>query len=193
MPSSRKEIINEDTEVLEEGLKFFKVSTRLYKLANKIDIKAKRKDKKELFGLVKKVNHLADKFEHAEDLYEIGRKTEAKVEYKKLISKYNEVLKMMKKSEITSALKAVGGTAVTIASMTVPYLLLNKFFPSLSFGAVQTAALDKPMLQQSALFLKRAGAMTLFGIPVRAARNILDNGTSAYDDKIVKQVDNLLS
>lgn len=193
-PSSEKEVITEEQEVLEEGLKFFKVSGRLFKLADKIARKARQKDKPELIDTVKKINELANKFENAEDLYEIGRKKEAKIKYKALTKNYAELLKMLKKQDVIDALKSVGGVAMTIATMTVPYLLLNKFFPKLSFGATQTAAAAEPgFLNQAKIFLKRAGAMTLCGIPTKAARGIFNNGISVYDDKIIKQVDNLLA
>ena len=83
---------------------------------------------------------------------------------------------------------------MTIVTMTVPYMMLNKFFPTLSFGATQKAAAETAgMLNQGKIFLKRAGAMTLCGIPAKAANNALGNGLEIYDDKILKQVDNLLS
>lgn len=195
-PSYKTEVITEsnDTEVLEEGLKFFKVSGRLYKLAEKITKKAKQKQNTELVDTIKKINDLARKFEKAEDLYSIGRKKEARTKYKELIKGYNSLLKILKKSETMDALKAIGGVGMTVAAMTIPYLLLNKFFPALSFGATQTAAAADPnMLGQAKLFLKRAGAMTLCGIPTKAARGIFNNGISVYDDKIIKQIDNLLS
>ena len=183
----------EQTEVLEEGLKFFKVSKRLYKLSDKLVKKAERKNKPEVIDTAKKIAKLAQKFEEAEDLYEIGRKEEAKIKYKKLIKDYSEVLKVLKKSETVNALKSVSGLAITITSMTLPYMLLNKFFPALSVGAVNAeAAMEASMMSQAGLYLKRAGAFTLCGIPVRATSGIVRNGITSYDDKVTDKVDKLL-
>ena len=187
-------IAEEKTEIIEEGVKLFKVSKKLYKLSDKLIKKAQKKQVPEVITTAKKVEKLAQKFEDAEDLYEIGRKAEAKVKYRKLIKDYSELLKLLKKSETITALKLAGGLAMTVASMTIPYMLLNKFFPALSFGAVNTAAAKEvSMLNQAKLYLKRAGAFMLCGIPTRTANSIVNNGISSYDDKITDKVDNLLT
>ena len=76
----KKDSLNE--EVLEEGIKFFKTSSRLYKLVDKFNKKSEQNP--DLISTAKKLNKLANKFEYVEDLYDTGKKAEAKIAYKEL-------------------------------------------------------------------------------------------------------------
>lgn len=179
------------TEVIEEGIKFFKTSIRLYKLADKIEMKSKKNP--ELAPTVKKLNELATKFDYAESLYDVGKKTEGKAQYESLKKKYMDLLKLLKKDDVKNALKKSGCLALTIASMVLPYMMLNKFFPSLSFGAVNSQAAKSGFKDQAALYLKRAGAFTLCGLPTTITRSGFNNAIDQYDDKVVKSVDRFLN
>lgn len=188
-PSTIKE---EKEEVLEEGLKFFKASTRLYKLSKKLEKKAEGSEY--VLELANKINKLGEKFEYAEAMYDVGRKQEAKMLEKELINKYNDILKLTKKEETKNALRKVNSLALVMASMTVPYIALNKFFPTLSFGAVNTAALsDGTVMGQIKLYLKRAGAFSLCGAPVKAAKTTSNKIEKNSDEKMLKTVDKLLN
>lgn len=188
----------DNNEVITEGLKFFKASSRLYKLSEKIVRKANKQNlpdekKEKIIKLSKKVNKLGDEFEKAEDLFDVGRKSEARAMEKQLKNDYMDILKMLKKSEFNDALKSIGSTALMMASMVVPYMLLNKFFPTLSFGAVNKAAAETTSFrEQAGLYLKRAGAFALCGLPVKATREIVNTGTRAYDENIIKSLDKKL-
>ena len=178
-------------ETINEGLKFFKASPRLYKLANKLERKGKQNPK--VLQTAKKVNDLANEFEYAEDLYDVGRKEEAKAQYKELKEKYNSLLKLLQKQDIKDALKKVSALGITIASMTIPYMAMQHFFPQLSLTAVNAAAQTASTKDVASLYLKRAGAFTLCGLPIKAARGILQGGSEIYDDQILKSVDRMLA
>lgn len=177
-------------EVIEEGLKFFKASTRLYKLANKLERKAKQNPS--VINTAQKINRLANKFEYAEDLYEVGRKEEAKSYYKELKNNYTDLLKILRKEEVREALKKAGVLSLSIAGMIIPYVALNHFFPSLSFSNVNKAAGELGTKDQAFLYLKRAGAFTLCGLPVKATRSALSLRNSVSEEKMLKSVDRLL-
>ena len=177
-------------EVLEEGIKFFKTSSRLYKLADKFNKKSEKNPG--LLPTARKLTKLADKFEYVEDLYDTGRKTEAKVAYKELKEKYIDLLKILQKETNKEILKKAGLLATTIASMVVPYLAMNKLFPSLSFTNVNNAAVNATFKDQAGLYLKRAGAFTLCGLPVKFMNSAFNSGITNYETKILKSVDRLL-
>ncbi len=185
-------VITEENQVINEGLKFFKASPRLYKLALKIERKAQRNQELGLGEIVKKINALANKFEYVEDLYEVGRKAEAKTQYKDLCKKYNDVLKMLRKNDVKNSLKKIGGLAFTVASMTIPYIAMSHFFPSLALTQVNSEAANMSFYEKTGLYLKRAGAFTLCGIPVKLLRSGFQFGTDAMEQKAIVKVDKLL-
>lgn len=189
----KKESAQEESsekEIIEEGLKFFKASERLYKLAIKLEKKSKQNPV--VIPTIEKINRLANKFEYAEDLYEVGRKAEAKAYYKELKENYTDLLKILRKEEVRSALKGAGVLALTIASMVVPYVALNHFFPSLSYTNVNKAAGELSGKDQTFLYLKRAGAFTLCGLPITAAKKLVSLKGSADESKMLRNVDRLL-
>ena len=186
----------EKKEVITEGLKHFKTSERLYKLALKLEKRAKQNQS--ILETAKKVNALGNKFEYIEDLYAVGRKEEAKTQYKDLCNKYLELLNLLKKEEVKVALKAVGSLALTVASMTIPFMAMSKFFPQLSLNAMENAGLSTiekthvKTLNKAKLYLKRAGAFTLCGLPVKAASKALNVGFDNNELKVLKSVDRML-
>lgn len=175
-------------EVITEGIKYFKTSARLYKLALKLEKRAKKNP--QMLETAKKVNALANKFEYVEDLYDVGKKAEAKTQYKDLCNKYTDVIKLLKKTEVKDALKSAGSLSLTMASMCLPYLAMQHFFPGLSLAAVNSA--EATGMQKAGLYLKRAGAFTLCGIPVKAARTALNFGSQDAELKALKSVDRML-
>ncbi len=185
-------VVTEENDVINEGLKYFKASPRLYKLALKIERKSARNPELKLDEVVKKINALANKFEYVEDLYEVGKKAEAKAHYKELCKKYEDVLKILRKDDVKNGLKKIGGLAFTIASMVVPYMTMMKFFPNLF--SVSTINTDSNMGfgQKAFAYLKRAGAFTLCGLPVKAARGAFRVGVDAAELKSLARVDKLI-
>lgn len=181
-------VTEESNEVITEGLKYFKTSERLYKLAIKLERRAKQNP--EILETAKKVNALGNKFEYVEDLYAVGKKEEAKTQYKELCDKYISIIKLLKKESVRSALKTAGSLAIVVASMVVPYLAMEKLFPQLSLQALNSSELTG--LKKAKLYLERAGAFTLCGLPVRAASKALNFGSDEAELKALKSVDRML-
>lgn len=189
-----------NNEVITEGLKYFKTSERLYKLALKLERRAKQNQN--ILETAKKVNALGNKFEYIEDLYAVGKKEEAKTQYKDLCNKYLELLKLLKKEEVKAALRTVGSLALTVASMTIPFMAMNKFFPQLSLKAIENNTVSNGLsaveqahvktLGRAKLYLERAGAFTLCGLPIKAASKALKVGFDADELKVLKSVDRML-
>ena len=113
---------------LEEGLKFFKKSNKLYKYADKIlDKLVKAESKKNvsatevstLKALNKKVIKLADEFKVIEDNFSSGKmkKEVSKQKLKQLTQKKNNIIKDMKSDKTKSILKKVGLGAVAVATL----------------------------------------------------------------------------
>lgn len=189
MEKRNPSVITEEAEVITEGLKFFKTSPRLYKLALKLERRAHQNP--QMLETAKKVNALANKFEYTEDLFAVGKKQEAKTEYKELCDKYLDVIKLLKKEEFKDALKKSGALALTVASMCIPYMAMQRFFPTLSLASVQGSELTG--LKRAGLYLKRAGAFTLCGIPIKAARGLMNYGSQELELKTLKSVDRMLN
>lgn len=181
-------VIKEEQQVITEGIKYFKTSKRLYKLALKLEKRAKKNP--QMLETAKKVNALANKFEYVEDLYEVGSKIEAKAHYKELCNKYIDVIKLLKKTEVANALKAAGSLSITVASMCLPYLAMQRFFPNLSLASVNSTELTG--MKKVGLYLKRAGAFVLCGIPVKALNSVLNYGSEEAETKALKSVDRML-
>lgn len=190
--------INENKEVIEEGVKYFKTSPRLYKLALKLEKKSRKfnndsKDFKTLNELVMKINALANKLEFLEDKYYLGDKTQkliAKAEYKNIVKEYSTLIKMMKKSETIDALKAVGALAFTVASMALPYIAMSKFFPNLTnLNAIGNEA---NAMQRAWLYCKMAGAFTLCGLPIKITKAGVNSLTNDAETKILARTDSIL-
>ena len=185
-------------QVIEEGIKYFKISPRLYKLALKLEKKSiKIKDSKEQYQeidkLVKKINALAKSFETLEDNYYLGDKAQkavAKNSYKQLIAQYSDIIKMMKKSEVIDALKQTGGIAFTVAGMALPYIAMNHFFPELL--SINTINQSPSAMDKAFLYCKRAGAFTLCGLPLKITRAGINALTDDAETKILARTDRVL-
>jgi hypothetical protein len=185
-------------QVIEEGIKYFKISPRLYKLALKLEKKSiKIKDSKEQYQeidkLVKKINALANSFEILEDNYYLGDKAQkavAKNSYKQLIAQYYDIIKMMKKSEVIDALKQTGGIAFTVAGMALPYIAMNHFFPELL--SINTINQSPSAMDKAFLYCKRAGAFTLCGLPLKITRAGINALTDDAETKILARTDRVL-
>jgi hypothetical protein len=187
------QLIKEENTIIEEGIKYFKASPRLYKLALKIERKAqKHGENKELDTLVRKINALANTMENLEDQYYLSRnkkdKAIASVKYKMLEKQYADIIKMMRKSDVIDALKKIGAVGFTVASMALPYIMMSKFFP----GLVSVNSVDATGWDKTGLYLKRAGAFTLCGLPLRITRSGISALTSDAEMKILARTDKLL-
>jgi len=125
--------------VLTEGIRFFKNSKRLKKLAATIIKKAeKAKDKTQLKGvltLAAKIKLIADEFEKVEIGFSSAKgekKANLKEKYRSLRTKHIEIIKILRREEVKKALKILGLVGL-VAGVVV--LLLHL----LSTNAVGTA------------------------------------------------------
>jgi len=148
-------------EYLQEGLKYFKKSKRLYKFADKIDNKiAKEKMKLEKKGkdvnldtiekTSKEIRKLADSYKVVEDAFaskEIDRST-AKQKINDLKIKYGAVLQYIRKENVKKAFKFLGIGALLIglgafltSSGAAPFMAnVGNFFNKWFFKTSKTAA-----------------------------------------------------
>ena len=196
---SNNSLLKEENEVIEEGIKYFKISPRLYKLAIKLErksLKFKNNESKfkEIDELCKKINALANDFEILEDYYYLSKnkadKAKMKIQYNALIKQYGSIIKMMKKSEVIGALRKVGALSFTVASMALPYIAMSKFFPNLV--SINSINKEQKFMAKACLYLKRAGAFVLCGLPIKIAKAGLDNLTDNAEMRILARTDSLL-
>lgn len=181
---------NDNQEVvIQEGLKFFKTSSRLYKLVDKLTKKNAVARNQQVQMTINKINKLAQEFEYVEDLYDIGKKAEAKLRYKSLKDKYSDLLKILNNSEVKSALKTVAGIGITIAAMFVPYMAMGKFFPNLDMVNINKMT---PGKDKTFAYLKRSGMFTLLGLPTTFLRSGLNSLNDSQEREMVKKIDRML-
>lgn len=131
--------------LLTEGLRFFKDSKKLYKLALKIENKYHKVSNQEtryiLRQTVEKIRNAASQFEKLEKRYSVDKKN-VKEEYKDLRRQYVEIFQYIKKQNIKEALVSVGIFAAVSASMA---LLIDK--------------LDKFLIDNNAMLIHGAGSI----------------------------------
>jgi hypothetical protein len=104
------ETIDEDIEVLEEGLKVFKASQRLKKLADRLQ----RKDMKEMMPIVERIRKAASEFERVEGKFQQGQitKAQARIRVDSIKRNYNDIMKMLRRKEMGTFLKVGGISAI---------------------------------------------------------------------------------
>jgi hypothetical protein len=203
----RKVPINE--EVIEEGIKYFKTSKQLYKLYDKLISKAhfldRDEEQKELISLANRVKRLGTKFEKVENSYAEGSKSESISKYNDLKNDYSDILKILSKEKTKSILKSIQSIAYTLMIMTIPYIMFSRVFPNLSKtnpsnmikGDSQVASekIQENGHAQMAVLLKRAGALTACGIPVRMANSLTSTALNSYqnDEKLINALETSLS
>lgn len=102
----------EEIEELEEGVKYFKVSKRLNKLAERLQKKVKEVPQAK--GMVSKAKSAARKFEAVEKSFATGAisKAQARVKYDAIKKDYKDVMSALKKKELMTALKVAGAVAI---------------------------------------------------------------------------------
>jgi len=108
------EDIDEDIEVLEEGIKFFKASQRLKKLADRLQ----KKDMKEMSPIIERTRKAASEFERIEGKFEKGEitKTQARLRIDSIKRNYNDIMKMVRGKEFGNFLK-IGGVAAILGGI----------------------------------------------------------------------------
>ena len=155
-----------EMEYLAEGLVFFKKSKRLNRLA---DVLEKKNEKKNLGGMkriinsTRKVAVMYQKVEQKNKSKDKVERKEAKAEYKKIGRDFSDILDELKRKEIKTTLKAIGGISVIVAIVlliTSGYLQQLDIFNS---GKDDFTKLDK------ADILSRQKASKAIGMDQKAA------------------------
>jgi len=155
-----------EMEYLAEGLVFFKKSKRLNRLA---DVLEKKNEKKNLGGMkriinsTRKVAVMYQKVEQKNKSKDKVERKEAKSEYKKIGRDFSDILDELKRKEIKTTLKAIGGISVIVAIVlliTSGYLQQLDIFNS---GKDDFTKLDK------ADILSRQKASKAIGMDQKAA------------------------
>ena len=104
------EDIDDDIEVLEEGIKYFKASQRLKKLADRLQ----KKDMKEMSPVIERTRKAASEFERIEGKFEKGQitKAQARIRIDSIKRNYNDIMKMLRGKEFGTFLKIGGISAI---------------------------------------------------------------------------------
>ena len=123
--------IDDDFEELEEGIRFFKASKRLEKLAKSLERKANRNP--EVLSLVPKVRQAAKSFKTVEDSFANGTLTKAKAKAKlnTLKKQYSAIMKELRKKEIKDALK-IAGIAAAVAGVIAAIVFGNRLISQMA-------------------------------------------------------------
>jgi len=140
--------LNEDTEVLEEGIVLFKNSKKigrlgkaLVKKADKLAKKGKTDEANELFRFAKETNRIANKFKVLEDQYSVfgskDTKQEIKSEYDNVSKEFSGLLEIAKQESFKRAAAAAKGLAIVAAVLFAGGTLLA--FMETGSGAVTGA------------------------------------------------------
>lgn len=220
--NSRVKIISEsyddydNKEIITEGIKFFKNSKRLRKVADKLMVNYDRsnsdEDKKNLKKVSLKMYSLADKFEKVEDDYKYKNKEIAKNDYRELCEKYKDICLILKKESVKSTLKTVSSLALTIASLALSYFAVGRVMNALGNlkakiivpteikGGSVTASLEKntPKTETSGKegffdSIKRYGIWSVMQLPISGARNLSTNAIDSIQtqNNIIQSVENV--
>jgi hypothetical protein len=177
-----EEDLNEK-EILEEGIRFFKVSKRLTKLVNKltqkIDLIDNAHSRKALIIATNKIQRLSNKFKKLEDAYSneelmSANKPLLKTEYKKLMQDYKEILTLMKSEELKAVLKTINQYGFLLLTMAIPL----KFMAPVS----NAIGIDLNDTSWTGLF-KRSGIYLALGMPARIASSAISKGIDKLIDK----------
>jgi len=118
--------IEPDLVYLEEGIRFFKNSTKMDKLAKKLSKKHEKLVKKSdmenakaLQSLVQEINKVSDKFKQVEEKFKQAKgkenKKAIKSEYARLEKDFKKLVDVAKKDATKRALIAAGGIAIVVA------------------------------------------------------------------------------
>ena len=125
-------------ETLEEGIKYFKASHKLFRLLEVLVPKLERiegqEERRSMITLINKIDRLAKKFEKVEIDYKVekilkNKNPEAKKKYAELTMEFADLIKMAKKEDIKKILKNIGFLSLLFASMVIPFEVLKKVNP----------------------------------------------------------------
>ena len=130
---------------LNEGIVLLKDSSRLEKLARKINAKAMlvkdEKSQKVLYDFARKLMAIAPEFRQLETDYKDAKPEERKaikVRYKHLETKYIDFVKQINNETFINALKATGISVLSIAALLVMATLLAPVSVSTSSAGTET-------------------------------------------------------
>jgi hypothetical protein len=174
--------IQEDEEVLLEGIRFLKVSNRLNnlnkKLITRLDMVKSTHQKELLMANAGKIERLANKFKNIEDKYANKQQTELskpeiKQKYNEALKEYKEILNYMKKEETRSVLKGINMWGFTILTLAIP---LKFIAPVSNILGIDLNATDWLSV------LKRSGVYLGLSLPTRIISGLLGKGIDKMVD-----------
>lgn len=119
-------LLKEYTEVLEEGIKYFKNSKRIEKLVDKIGKKinllTKPEEKQDIAKVMIALQEIAEEFKLVEtEKMNKKNKYQLMKQYYMLEEKYSDIVKMINKETVLSAIKNISGAALFSALLFVGY------------------------------------------------------------------------
>jgi hypothetical protein len=168
--------IQEDEEVLLEGIRFFKVSNRLSNLNKKIierlDMVKSNHQKELLMINAGKIERLANKFKVIENKYANKQETELskpeiKQKYKEALKEYKEILSYMKKEEARKVLKEINMWGFMLLTLTIPLKFIAPVSNAIGLDLNATDWVN---------MLKRSGIYLALQLPTRIISGLLGKG-----------------
>jgi len=155
-----EDYLNNEIDILEEGVRFFRNSKRIKKLVNKlykkINLLARKEEKQEVMNTIVKLNELADEFEEIENQYK-SNSYEAKMKYKELEYKYADIVKLLNKESVISAIKKIGAASLFAGAIFFSY---NYFISSGVTSEFLNQAYANSELKAGAILKKTAESMS---------------------------------
>ncbi len=138
--------IDADIEYLEEGIRFFKNSTKMDKLAKKLSKKHEKlvnksdmENAKALSALISEIDKVSKKFKQVEEKFKAAKgkenKKAIKSEYAQLEKEFKKLIDIAKKDSTKKALIAAGGLALVVGILAAGIFGLS----SLGQGTLENA------------------------------------------------------
>lgn len=173
-----------DIEYLEEGIVFFKNSTKMKRLAKglakkheKLVKKGDLENSKALSVLILEVDLIAKKFESVENEFKLSKgkeaKTKAKEKYADLEKEFKKLVVIAKKDSTKKALIAVGGLALVVGVLAAGLFGLNSLYNS---GVIDNAGTNIQMRAEKVFMNKEADAALKGANSTDALKNMATRG-----------------
>ena len=195
--------ISEDIVYLEEGIVFFKNSSKMKRLGKSLAKKHEKlvkkgdiENAKALAALVHEIDVIAEKFRKVEEKYKnTVQKSKVKAEYADLETEYKKLITIAKKDSTKKALIATGGLVLVAGVLVAALFGFDSLYQA---GTLDNAAGNIEMRAEKSLFNKEASAAianskggldAVSNMATRAAGNTMyDQVIKATNKDLVKTV-----
>lgn len=175
---------NIEEEVIEEGIKYFKTSEKLEKVAQRLNHNSQiikdEEQKSKVIKAASQLQALSISFKKLEYEYQYGNKNKAKSDYKELLKKYKDIATMLKKEDMKKALKRTNSLVVTIASMAVSYCMItnigNIILKSATSDGNDIGSLFSSVAKIGASYIARLPVYAIGGINSKKIDKINNDG-----------------